>query len=87
MHNIRHFRRAAKSEPTEWKNLNLLAKPLPDITEAKKQVEILASEETIFGVKTFVQVKLAVFCHDVASFTKNFISKQNLPVLLSLRGR
>ena len=39
-----------------WKDLNLLAKPLPDIAEAKKQVKILASEETIGGVKTFVQV-------------------------------
>jgi len=50
-----HNRREAKSEPSMWKDLNLLAKPLPDIAEAKKQVKILASEETIGGVKTFVQ--------------------------------
>ena len=68
-----------------WKNLNLLAKPLPDITEAKKQVQILSSEETIAGVKTFVQVSLAVFSS--ASFTENFIRKQKLPVLLFLRGK
>ena len=43
-----------------WKNLNLLAKPLPDIAEAKKEVKILASEEIIAGVKTFVQVRLSV---------------------------
>ena len=43
-----------------WKDLNLLAKPLPDIAEAKKQVKILASEETIGGVKTFVQVSPSV---------------------------
>ena len=65
--------------------MNLLAKPLPDITEAKKQVQILSSEETIAGVKTFVQVRLAVFSS--ASFTENFIRKQKLPVLLFLRGR
>ena len=70
-----------------WKNLNLLAKPLPDITEAKKQVQILSSEETIAGVKTFIQVRLGVICHGRASFTNNFIRKQNLPVLLFLRGR
>ena len=67
-----------------WKNLNLLVKPLPDITEAKKQVQILSSEETIAGVKTFVQVRLAVFFS--TSFTENF-RKQKLPVLLFLRGR
>ena len=71
-----------------WKDLNLLAKPLPDIAEAKKQVKILASEEVISGVKTFVQVRLSVFCYNVAdSFTKNFVRKLNLPVLLFLRGR
>ena len=43
-----------------WKDLNLLAKPLLDIAEAKKQVKILASEETIGGVKTFVQVSPSV---------------------------
>ena len=58
--NLRSFRREAKSEPTRWKTLNLLAKPLPDITEAIKQVKILASEEVIAGVKTFVQVRLSV---------------------------
>ena len=70
-----------------WKNLNLLAKPLPDITEAKKQVQIVSSEETIAGVKTFIQVRLVVFCHDMDSFTNDFIRKPSLSVLLFLRGR
>ena len=63
-----------------WKDLNLLAKPLPDIAEAKKQVKILASEETIGGVKTFVQVSPSVSQCDVATkrFTESFIRKLNL---------
>ena len=54
------FRREANSEPTKWKNLNLLALPLPDLAEAKKELKILASEQIIAGVKTFVQVRLSV---------------------------
>jgi len=92
-----HSRREAKSDNVVWKTLNLRAKTLPDISEARKQVKIEQSQVKIAGVETFVQSaeppnssdrtgKVILLLHGAAFTSQTWVDKVETLVTLAALG-